>query len=149
MSTDCEVLLKKFLVLNPSKRANLETIMKDKWMNMGYEDDELKPYVEPLPDLKDQKRIGKTGTVCSTNYSTCTPLLWRVVVVVLVVVCHFSFCCCCSFFRALSSFVVFFISKRSLDSFNGDVKFNLFYIRFLSCFKFFKTFVYNKCVPFG
>ncbi|XP_061514928.1 MAP/microtubule affinity-regulating kinase 3 isoform X11 [Anopheles gambiae] len=57
MSTDCEVLLKKFLVLNPSKRANLETIMKDKWMNMGYEDDELKPYVEPLPDLKDQKRI--------------------------------------------------------------------------------------------
>ncbi|XP_061514931.1 MAP/microtubule affinity-regulating kinase 3 isoform X13 [Anopheles gambiae] len=61
MSTDCEVLLKKFLVLNPSKRANLETIMKDKWMNMGYEDDELKPYVEPLPDLKDQKRIGKTG----------------------------------------------------------------------------------------
>uniref|UniRef100_A0AAG5DW27 MAP/microtubule affinity-regulating kinase 3 n=1 Tax=Anopheles atroparvus TaxID=41427 RepID=A0AAG5DW27_ANOAO len=57
MSTDCEVLLKKFLVLNPSKRASLETIMKDKWMNMGYEDDELKPYVEPLPDLKDQKRI--------------------------------------------------------------------------------------------
>lgn len=37
--------------------------MKDKWMNMGYEEDELKPYVEPLPDLKDQKRIGKTGTV--------------------------------------------------------------------------------------
>lgn len=57
MSTDCEVLLKKFLVLNPSKRASLETIMKDKWMNMGYEDDELKPYIEPLPDLKDQKRI--------------------------------------------------------------------------------------------
>lgn len=32
-------------------------------MNMGYEEDELKPYIEPLPDLKDQKRIGKTGTV--------------------------------------------------------------------------------------
>jgi len=32
-------------------------------MNMGYEDDELKPYVEPQPDLNDQKRIGKTGTV--------------------------------------------------------------------------------------
>lgn len=30
---------------------------------MGYEDDELKPYVEPQPDLNDQKRIGKTGTV--------------------------------------------------------------------------------------
>lgn len=36
MSTDCENLLKKFLVLNPTKRASLETIMKDKWMNMGY-----------------------------------------------------------------------------------------------------------------
>lgn len=36
MSTDCENLLKKFLVLNPAKRANLETIMKDKWMNQGY-----------------------------------------------------------------------------------------------------------------
>ncbi|XP_014207623.1 serine/threonine-protein kinase MARK2 isoform X3 [Copidosoma floridanum] len=57
MSTDCEALLKKFLVLNPTKRASLETIMKDKWMNMGYEDDELKPYLEPEPDYKDHKRI--------------------------------------------------------------------------------------------
>lgn len=57
MSTDCENLLKKFLVLNPAKRASLESIMKDKWMNMGYEDDELTPFTEPKPDLKDQKRI--------------------------------------------------------------------------------------------
>ncbi|XP_075211589.1 serine/threonine-protein kinase MARK2-like isoform X5 [Lycorma delicatula] len=57
MSTDCENLLKKFLVLNPAKRASLENIMKDKWMNMGYEEDELKPYVEPEPDFKDLKRI--------------------------------------------------------------------------------------------
>ncbi|XP_076244449.1 serine/threonine-protein kinase MARK2 isoform X3 [Calliopsis andreniformis] len=57
MSTDCEHLLKKFLVLNPAKRASLETIMKDKWMNMGYDDDELKPYLEPEPDYKDHKRI--------------------------------------------------------------------------------------------
>lgn len=28
-------------------------------MNMGYEDDELKPYLEPEPDFKDLKRIGK------------------------------------------------------------------------------------------
>lgn len=67
MSTDCENLLKKFLVLNPAKRASLESIMKDKWMNMGYEDDELIPFIEPKPDLKDQKRIGKTGTVFHTN----------------------------------------------------------------------------------
>uniref|UniRef100_A0A8D8KTZ0 MAP/microtubule affinity-regulating kinase 3 n=1 Tax=Culex pipiens TaxID=7175 RepID=A0A8D8KTZ0_CULPI len=57
MSTDCENLLKKFLVLNPAKRASLESIMKDKWMNMGYEEDELTPFTEPKPDLKDQKRI--------------------------------------------------------------------------------------------
>lgn len=91
MSTDCENLLKKFLVLNPAKRASLEvngdisnfqshvpnitrtgqasilfflvllfqTIMKDKWMNMGYEDDDLKPYIEPEPEYNDLRRIGK------------------------------------------------------------------------------------------
>merc|ERR1719228_1770659 len=31
--------------------------MKDKWMNMGYEDDELKPYIEPVQDWTDPKRI--------------------------------------------------------------------------------------------
>ncbi|XP_026324484.1 serine/threonine-protein kinase MARK2-like isoform X4 [Hyposmocoma kahamanoa] len=57
MSTDCENLLKKFLVLNPAKRASLESIMRDKWMNTGYEEDELRPYVEPQQDYKDHKRI--------------------------------------------------------------------------------------------
>lgn len=57
MSTDCENLLKKFLVLNPAKRASLETIMKDKWMNIAYEDDELRPYAEPEPDFSDSRRI--------------------------------------------------------------------------------------------
>ncbi|XP_041353009.1 MAP/microtubule affinity-regulating kinase 3-like isoform X3 [Gigantopelta aegis] len=57
MSTDCENLLKKFLVLNPLKRASLENIMKDKWMNIGYEDDELNPYIEPPPDINDHIRI--------------------------------------------------------------------------------------------
>lgn len=33
--------------------------MKDRWMNVGHEDDELKPYVEPLPDYKDPRRTGK------------------------------------------------------------------------------------------
>ena len=57
MSTDCENLLKKFLVLNPAKRASLETIMKDKWMNIGCEDDELKPYVEPESEFNDPRRV--------------------------------------------------------------------------------------------
>lgn len=28
-------------------------------MNIGFEEDELKPYTEPMPDLNDQMRIGK------------------------------------------------------------------------------------------
>uniref|UniRef100_A0A665UL88 non-specific serine/threonine protein kinase n=1 Tax=Echeneis naucrates TaxID=173247 RepID=A0A665UL88_ECHNA len=59
MSTDCENLLKKFLILNPSKRGSLEQIMRDRWMNVGYEEDELKPYIEPQPDYKDPRRTGR------------------------------------------------------------------------------------------
>ncbi|GIY97635.1 hypothetical protein CEXT_208993 [Caerostris extrusa] len=69
MSTDCENLLKKFLVLNPGKRASLEAIMKDKWMNVGYEDDELKPYVEPEPDFSDTRRMGKQEILLSMGYT--------------------------------------------------------------------------------
>ncbi|XP_055217614.1 MAP/microtubule affinity-regulating kinase 3 isoform X18 [Gorilla gorilla gorilla] len=57
MSTDCENLLKRFLVLNPIKRGTLEQIMKDRWINAGHEEDELKPFVEPELDISDQKRI--------------------------------------------------------------------------------------------
>ncbi|XP_074165304.1 serine/threonine-protein kinase MARK1 isoform X3 [Sminthopsis crassicaudata] len=122
MSTDCENLLKKLLVLNPIKRGSLEDekkrknltsltllplpnnlppypllsffgmmhqsckepedelqqlhslleqrclkskmnleilkqIMKDRWMNVGHEEEELKPYTEPEPDFNDTKRI--------------------------------------------------------------------------------------------
>jgi DNA-binding transcriptional MerR regulator len=59
MSTDCENLLKKFLVLNPARRGTLEQIMKDRWMNIGYEDDELKPYIEQPKDQRDDRRILK------------------------------------------------------------------------------------------
>jgi MAP/microtubule affinity-regulating kinase len=47
--------LKKFLALNPTKRYTLEQIMKDRWMNLN--EDELKPYNEPLVELNDQKII--------------------------------------------------------------------------------------------
>nr|XP_020660410.1 serine/threonine-protein kinase MARK2 isoform X5 [Pogona vitticeps] len=66
MSTDCENLLKKFLILNPSKRGTLEQIMKDRWMNVGHEDDELKPYTEPVPDYKDPRR---TELMISMGYT--------------------------------------------------------------------------------
>ncbi|XP_063059067.1 MAP/microtubule affinity-regulating kinase 4 isoform X1 [Engraulis encrasicolus] len=57
MSTDCEGILRRFLVLNPSKRCTLEQIMKDKWINAGYEGDELKPHSEPAADYSDGQRI--------------------------------------------------------------------------------------------
>lgn len=33
--------------------------MKDKWINIGYEGEELKPYTEPEEDFGDTKRIGE------------------------------------------------------------------------------------------
>ncbi|CAL8273976.1 unnamed protein product [Merluccius merluccius] len=57
MSTDCENLLKRFLVLNPAKRGTLEQIMKDRWINAGFDEDHLKPFLEPELDITDQKRI--------------------------------------------------------------------------------------------
>ncbi|XP_047449956.1 MAP/microtubule affinity-regulating kinase 4 isoform X1 [Mugil cephalus] len=57
MSTDCEGILRRFLVLNPTKRCSLEQIMKDKWINVGYDSDELKPHIEPVEDFTDTSRI--------------------------------------------------------------------------------------------
>lgn len=33
--------------------------MHDKWMNMGYEEEELRPYTEPTKDVRDERRILK------------------------------------------------------------------------------------------
>lgn len=33
--------------------------MKDRWINTGFEEEELKPYTEPELDITDQKRIGR------------------------------------------------------------------------------------------
>uniref|UniRef100_A0A8C2WZ03 non-specific serine/threonine protein kinase n=1 Tax=Cyclopterus lumpus TaxID=8103 RepID=A0A8C2WZ03_CYCLU len=63
MSTDCENLLKKLLVLNPGKRGSLQQIMKDRWMNVGYDEKELKTYNEPEQDFNDVKRIELMGTM--------------------------------------------------------------------------------------
>lgn len=119
MSTDCEGILRRFLVLNPTKRCSLEVrkqqqvsdmlsrsvktfnlskdnkttqdqcvfvkiqflfilcllfffltlhsfilfcpqqIMRDKWINSGYDGKELKPFSEPVEDLNDTSRIGR------------------------------------------------------------------------------------------
>lgn len=60
MSTDCENLLKRFLVLNPMKRGVLTNIMNDKWININYEADNLQPYKEPdLFNALSEDRIEK------------------------------------------------------------------------------------------
>lgn len=41
--------------------------MTDKWMNIGYENEELKPHIEPKPDLNDSKRIGKNHFFCFSH----------------------------------------------------------------------------------
>lgn len=37
--------------------SNLQQIMKDQWINVGYEDDKLKPYMPPTEDI-DARRLG-------------------------------------------------------------------------------------------
>lgn len=36
--------------------------MKDRWMNNGYEGNELKPFSEPEQDFNDLRRIGQKHT---------------------------------------------------------------------------------------
>uniref|UniRef100_A0A8C5FVM3 non-specific serine/threonine protein kinase n=1 Tax=Gadus morhua TaxID=8049 RepID=A0A8C5FVM3_GADMO len=57
MSTDCEGILRRFLVLNPTKRCTLDQVMKDKWINSGFEGEDLKPHIEPVEDYSDAARI--------------------------------------------------------------------------------------------
>uniref|UniRef100_H2YPH7 MAP/microtubule affinity-regulating kinase 3 n=1 Tax=Ciona savignyi TaxID=51511 RepID=H2YPH7_CIOSA len=57
MSTDCEHLLRKFLVLNPTKRGTLTAVMQDKWMNIGHEDEPLKPFVSAPFIENDESRL--------------------------------------------------------------------------------------------
>lgn len=36
----------------------LQYVMQDRWMNIGFDDNELRPHVEPKPDYDDLERIG-------------------------------------------------------------------------------------------
>lgn len=40
-------------------------------MNVGYEDEELKPYIEPQPDYKDPKKTGKTRRFQKHRIGSC------------------------------------------------------------------------------
>jgi len=66
MSTDCEQLLKRFLVLNPQKRSTLTNIMNDKWMNIGYVEEPLQPHVcQPKTDID----LSRLQTMVEMGYS--------------------------------------------------------------------------------
>lgn len=83
--------------------------MGDKWMNMGFEDDELKPYIEPKQDLADPKRIGKTGTV----YKTFS---------------HYVVVDCCSSMIFSKTLLTFFSTKLLFFQNICFIKSNLFYV---------------------
>ena len=51
--------------------AAQQTIMRDKWMNIGHEDEELKPHIEPVKDYNDPVRIGN----CMRLPTTWIPLV--------------------------------------------------------------------------
>jgi len=48
--------------------------MKDKWMNVGYEDDELKPHQEPSKDCTDPVRVGSYHAAIISLLSTSSKL---------------------------------------------------------------------------
>lgn len=43
--------------------------MKDKWINSGYDGKELKPFSEPVEDLNDTTRIGRSKPL--SNFFFC------------------------------------------------------------------------------
>ncbi|CAH8485530.1 unnamed protein product [Schistosoma rodhaini] len=58
VSSECDTLLRKMLVLDPKDRSSLKSLMLDKWVNMGYApDDHLRPYREPLKSQLDDSRV--------------------------------------------------------------------------------------------
>ncbi|KAM3177049.1 hypothetical protein ACTXT7_005306, partial [Hymenolepis weldensis] len=75
MSTDCELLLKKMLVLNPEKRYSLLNVMGDKWTNIGMDDTPLQPYQEPPPDYNDPIRLRWDEYSCRQGDSEHKPLI--------------------------------------------------------------------------
>lgn len=47
-----------------------QQIMKDKWINVGYDGEELKPHTEPVEDYDDTGRIGeKSVNACCLTCS--------------------------------------------------------------------------------
>ena len=57
-----------------------QNIMKDRWINMGFEESELKPYKEPSKDVLDQGRIGKCAHARTARlFFSPNPFVWLTV----------------------------------------------------------------------
>lgn len=77
------LIFKELLFDSNSPTLILQQIMKDRWINTGFEEDELKPYTEPELDITDQKRIGKmkTGVDCAGKNQIAICFLSSLVVI--------------------------------------------------------------------
>lgn len=68
----CQVFTGRVMGIQSDTRlfVVVQTSMKDRWMNIGYEDDELRPYQEPNK-LKEEQLIGKICCCCCYSVA-CT-----------------------------------------------------------------------------
>ncbi|XP_018647726.1 serine/threonine kinase [Schistosoma mansoni] len=67
MSTKCELIIKRMLEIDPIKRSCLEELMEDPWINIGYEHDPLRPYIEPRENYNDPIRIALMNKLGFSN----------------------------------------------------------------------------------
>ncbi len=44
------------MLINFNNQPHPQMVMSDKWMNIGYEEEELKPYTEPVVNINDDGR---------------------------------------------------------------------------------------------
>lgn len=49
----------------------LQQIMKDKWINYGFDGEELKPHTEPEDNFNDTSRIGESLSLSYLYLQTC------------------------------------------------------------------------------
>lgn len=63
VSEECKNLIGRMLAKDLKTRPSLEEIMKDDWINIGFEKEKLKPHTESELNMIDESLIGKSDTV--------------------------------------------------------------------------------------
>eukprot|EP00128_Syssomonas_multiformis_P011327 Colp12_sorted_trinity150504_noHs@11955 len=67
MSTDCERLIKRMLVVDPTKRITMEQLRRDKWVNEGYDDLPLQKPIEDVESVDHEACIAQLQTIGITR----------------------------------------------------------------------------------